>query len=305
MVKPSSILRSLSRTTPWLVRPFVSVWSRRYVERPEKEHWLCHELRLQLGVRRVVKLRTGGRLRIDPFGFLGRQLVEDGTYEPATVSVLVAALRPGMVFCDVGANIGHNSVIASRLVGKTGHVWSFEPNPAVFEELQSNIRLNRCRNVTCFNLALGSRAMRAPLYLSAHDVASSLARTAHTTSTTVEVAVETLDDLARQHGIGRVDLIKIDAEGAELPIIQGARHLIEQCTPALILELSDHFEAFSYSRDDFCRALAGMEYGLFAVSESRPLERYARSDTPAEFEDVLAVHRSRLELFRATGLVPN
>ena len=87
----------------------------------------------------------------------GKEIYNLGFYEVGTLNVMRKCLKPGDVFVDVGVSIGLMSVYASQLVGETGKVMSFEPEPGRYETLYSNINLNTAKNIQRFNMGLGAR----------------------------------------------------------------------------------------------------------------------------------------------------
>src|SRR6266508_2628239 len=109
-------------------------------------HWLGRAVARNVWPRgrpwcsRVVRLRNGMQIEVDPVEFIGSQIVDHGYYEPATAHLVERLLRPGMVFIDVGANIGQYTLVASGSVGMSGRVHAFEPHPAMHDVLGRNVR---------------------------------------------------------------------------------------------------------------------------------------------------------------------
>jgi FkbM family methyltransferase len=126
-------------------------------------------------------------------------------------------LRPGQVFYDVGANVGFYTLVASALVGPTGHVAAFEPQPRNVEYLRRHIELNRIRNCRVLPIALGERPGRARFQRAGHPAMGSLASAGE-----LEVEVASLDELVSRGVIPEPDVIKLDIEGGER-LCSGAR----------------------------------------------------------------------------------
>ncbi|MCC6004377.1 MAG: FkbM family methyltransferase [Thermofilum sp.] len=141
-------------------------------------------------------------------------------------------LANGHVFVDVGANVGFYSLIASKLVGSTGRVYAIEAVPSTIAVLRANVKLNDCRNVVVHEVAAWSTRgkLKLSVPLSLYGLAS-VARNG--LNFTVEAF--TLDDLL--HNENRIDLIKIDVEGAELEVLKGAQKVLRK-TRYIVLELS-------------------------------------------------------------------
>lgn len=124
------------------------------------------------------------------------------------------------IFVDVGSNIGKYTVKLARQLGNNGRVVSIEPERSNFEVLKANVELNNLSNVTCLNVACWNKNEKLKLYLApspgAHSVKTPVSMDF------VEVSGSKLDDILRDLQIDHVDLIKIDAEGADGEVLEGA-----------------------------------------------------------------------------------
>lgn len=151
---------------------------------------------------------------------LGLMLRAKGNFEPVQTKKFIKSIKKGDVVLDIGANIGYYSVLASKLVGKKGKVYAFEPDPRNLKLLYKNLEVNGCQNVVVVEAALGSK--KGKLFLT-QDISnpgeSSLAKGKKGKKILVDVI--RLDDFVRQKRIKNVDLIKIDVEGAELEVLRG------------------------------------------------------------------------------------
>jgi len=167
-----------------------------------------------------------------------------GTFEPNEFAFLDQVLKPGMVFFDVGANDGYFSLFAARRLGPTGRVIAVEPSSRERTKLQRNIDANRLTNVTVVPLALGAVPGTASLRLAreAHSGHNTLGKFAHDgvqMDSVEEVKVDALDAVAARLGLSRVDFIKIDVEGAEASVIEGAEDVLRRMRPTLLLEINE------------------------------------------------------------------
>jgi FkbM family methyltransferase len=240
----------------------------------------------------ITDTELGARLIIDPRRNKGldASLFYNGVYEAGTLHVMRQLLRSGDTFVDVGANIGLMSVVGARLVGPHGRVHAFEPVPAIHDVLEQNILLNRADNVTTHCMALGeTRELReiheqsrinrgsASLILSdASDAAAYLVR------------VDTIDNLFATGGNGRVRLVKIDVEGWELDVLQGARALLSgPHAPAICLEYSPARAVGAEKALAAYRFVKSVnQYGVFRLQRGKevisPLRRVdSAADLPA------------------------
>jgi FkbM family methyltransferase len=185
----------------------------------------------------------------------------------------LSLIRRGDVIADVGANVGYYSLLFSRLVGMRGSVHSFEPAPPTFDQLEATIRREHRYNVLLNRCALADRESSTTLYLPGDDHGqASLAR--HSAGSwarqapvhTYPCQVTTLDAYVASRGIAALSLLKCDVEGAELPVLLGARETIRRFTPLLFLEVSRHWSAdFDYQPTDLVRLLETLGYSRFLL----------------------------------------
>ncbi len=145
-------------------------------------------------------------------------LLQYGVYEISGTRFVENVLEPGMTLVDVGANGGYYSLIAARLVGIQGRVHAFEPAAGPFQRLQRNLGLNRFDNVIINRTAVAAILGRATMYPSAvesNDGLGSLRRGHGRLPVGEEVSVITLDHYAEALPDKRIDLVKVDVEGAK------------------------------------------------------------------------------------------
>jgi len=185
----------------------------------------------------IGRLVNGMPIEVDPRDIVGSQILCCGVWEEETADFLLSWLRPGMTFVDAGAHVGQYSLLASGRVGPAGRVIAFEPHPVLCPVLRRNLRRAGCANVTASSLALGRTNGRADLVLhpSANFGASSLrpdSAAAHLRRAPVKVAA--LDDYLDRADVAKVDVLKMDVEGAELDVIEGASRTLT-ANPDIVL----------------------------------------------------------------------
>lgn len=164
-----------------------------------------------------------------------------GFSDAGAIQLFIDYLEPGMVMFDCGAHIGEYTIVAASLVGSTGQVHSFEPDPRNYRYLEENVRRHGFAHVTLNPVALGEHRGEARFRLGA-DPTTSSAVLENETVEMCTVPVVSLDDYAAKGAFTRVDAIKIDIEGAELAAVKGATKLIERFRPALIFIECDQHE---------------------------------------------------------------
>lgn len=180
------------------------------------------------GVRTVTIAGVPLRLDVGEWTTVGQYFANE-VYEPVTVDCLTTHLRAGDVFVDVGANSGYFAVLASALVGPTGRVVAFEPNPVVRRRLEQNIDRNGGRDrVAIEACALSDRtADSVRLYVPAHDgFATLVPDQTHASSylsgaSSIDVRTTTFDDWYAASRLCPISLMKIDVEGAEPQVLSG------------------------------------------------------------------------------------
>jgi FkbM family methyltransferase len=150
-----------------------------------------------------------------------------GTYEPDETRLFKRVLRSGSKVIDVGANLGWFTLLAATVVGRSGLVISLEPEPKAFSSLVKSVQRNGFKNVIPLNQAASDVDGAQTLFLHRGDsLGNSIVRNFGDGG--IPVASSTLDNLARAYGLLAVDLVKVDAEGAEPEVIAGMRWLIDE-----------------------------------------------------------------------------
>jgi FkbM family methyltransferase len=153
-----------------------------------------------------------------------------GSFEHEKQMVFRRVVSRGNVVCDLGANVGFYSLLASVLVGDAGHVYSFEPLPANAAILHRHLEMNRI-----FNCTVLQAAVTADDGVARFDPSSS-GDLAHLSETGAEiVSTVALDSLLATGKIRAPQVMKIDVEGAELHVLRGATRLIEAHRPVILL----------------------------------------------------------------------
>jgi len=228
---------------------------RKSLKRLRPAHLGVHRLMTHVVIPLLEKRKGFRTMPDDPFWFRLELLTNQ--HEAETVQQIDRLVRPGMTVLDVGAHVGYYSRRCARLVGESGRVIAFEPHPRTFRVLSHNV--NGCGNVTSLQLALaeteGTAELHDYLIMSAsgslhYDQAMiELQRSQLTTSDvapriahdfpvqTFTVRTMPADACLSEMGVERVDVVKMDIEGAEISALRGMRHtLVNSPGMALIME---------------------------------------------------------------------
>lgn len=216
----------------------------------------------------TARLYTGDRLRVDMSSSVGRSiwLRHFYKYEKDVEKVIRDILGKGDVFIDIGANVGYFSVIASRIVGENGKVHSLEAIPKLCGLLSESIAINNIRNIKVLNNAAYSEN-RKIMFHSMKNSAFSYISKDNTSDNPIEVDAITLDSLIDK--IGKVDVMKIDVEGAEMDVLLGGEKLIRRYKPKIVMEVLDwSLQRFNYSSKDVLSFLRDIGYKAYDLKRN-------------------------------------
>lgn len=249
------------------------------VEQRRRAHdrgWLRPlEALLQRGELRVLGGPAhGARLSGAHFAHWGAQAwsVLTGTHEPMVHEALRRTLGPGGVFIDVGCNLGYTSLLAAGIVGPEGRVVALDAQRECAEATCTNARLNDLFQVEVLHCAAAARSGVAQEVIVTQDPLWT--RLASVGEHPLEVRRErvpatSVDDLVARLGLQRVDVVKIDVEGAELDVVAGMQDVLAAHRPYVVAEMHG-------SNEPFCAALAVAGYrvvnldGLERVQDAGP-----------------------------------
>lgn len=174
------------------------------------------------------------------------ELLTYGIFEPFETEVVKENLKEGMTFVDIGANIGYYSMIAAQKVGDKGMVLAFEPENANFELLLKNINKNRFeRNVQAIKKALSNKNSKIDLFLDQSNLGNHSFSQENICNKdrmgSIEVETVRLDDFLKvKNGSTNVDFIKIDVQGAEGLVFEGAQETLKSPRLKVLLEFSPY-----------------------------------------------------------------
>ncbi len=178
-------------------------------------------------------------------------IIRDGYFDLGMTKFFQHQLRPGMVYVDVGANMGVYAVVAAGCVGRNGRVVAIEAIPWLARMVSDNLTMNGFQSISTvlpvaaanidgeltiyeFDRFQGSNTMRA-------DIVQSAETRYHVTATPLQVRARRLSDMFAEGLFPRPDLIKIDVEGFEMEVVLGARALFVEHKPSLVMEWHPSF----------------------------------------------------------------
>jgi len=197
--------------------------------------------------------------------------------ERAELLTALLAIRPGDTVADIGANKGAYLYWLQKAVGETGKVFAYEPQPALAGYLQSVCELMRWKNVLVRDCALsdspGVGMLNVPGAADSPGASLEGAITERTDCRQFECPVDTLDNQLRD--AARVALLKIDVEGHELRVFQGAKEVLRHHRPLIICECEARHLSQHTMQDVFNHLQAcGYEGSFFSPRGVRPLSEF-------------------------------
>ena len=174
-------------------------------------------------------------------------------YDPEAVEFLRETIRPGSVCYDIGANLGVYAIQFSSMVGPSGKVVAFEPNPYTLQMLRHHVAINHLANVHIVEAAAGDAPGSADFYAETWSGMGRMGAPNLRLKETerITVPVTTVDQQVAQTGLVP-DLMLIDVEGFEIAVLDGARNTLRQHQPVVVVEM--HPNVWASARTDRNRA---------------------------------------------------
>ena len=209
--------------------------------------------------------RTGDLVYVPrPLDRRGRQAL---LHPPRVHPAVLASLHPGSAAIDVGASLGEWTVPLARAVGPNGRVLAVEPVLRSAAALEATLTANSLRQAQVARCAVGdhegSAEIAVPIVTSARsDTGTARIGVVGPGHQTLSVCVRTLDSLAGEFGLDRVDLIKVDVEGHERRVLDGAASILERFRPTLVIETGHEADG---DRPAIRDRLCGLGYRMLGI----------------------------------------
>jgi FkbM family methyltransferase len=237
--------------------------------------------------------RAGVRWELYPECMVQRSVYLWGRWETNDTREFLRLLSAPATVVDIGAYFGYYSLLASATTAGAARVIAFEPYVPSFRMLQRNIALNDFPQLEAVNLAVSAGAGTAHFRVPPDSNRGSGGLT-RDSAAGVTVATVALDDFVAERGIGRVDVIKIDAEGSEIEVISGAQQLIAAHRPAMMVEVDPgKLQLLGHTPQQLVGLLRGLNYELWSPVRSG-LARATDAVLSAEgFVNLICLPRAR------------
>jgi len=191
-----------------------------------------------------------------------------GVWEPEVTEYIRPRIKPGMTVIDVGADTGYYTLLFAKRVGRVGRVIAFEPIPSARDILERNISLNHYTNmITVCDFALfshnASTVLEAPRKFSRIN-----SKKTTNESNGIRIQTRIFDECVPEFNVQRIDIVKIDVEGAELDVLYGMRRSLEEYHPTLLVEVHPNYlEDFGFTPEDLIRFLDDTKYCIHPVDK--------------------------------------
>jgi FkbM family methyltransferase len=241
----------------------------------------------------TIPLANGRTVTVD-LGDRIQRLMWGAAYEPHVRRCLGLLLKPGDVFVDVGAHIGFFSLLAASWVGSRGKVFAFEADSELFQKLQSNAAEYSWFKPYFKAVWKESGSLSFSNPHQPGETGWGKLATVRDEGNLVTVEAISLDEWHESVGGLPVRLVKIDAEGSEPFILQGAQHLFTKARPYLIIELNDELlREVGQSQELVANLLKSWGYTIITITAAGFEERIEGSGTLSP--EVLCVPSEKLD----------
>jgi FkbM family methyltransferase len=202
--------------------------------------------------------------------------------EKHEMKVFKKIVKPGMTIFDIGANIGLYTTKASKLVGLEGQVHSFEPDQKNYQILQSKTKEQK--NLKINNVALSNENGQHDLFIDAINPGnhSFSKENLYKNQVSISVPTTTLDEYVEKNKLEKVDVIKIDVQGAEYLVFSGARKTLSKFPVTIIMEFwPDGIKKVGNNPDDLIKLLHDLGYKFEILKKGYGKKEYI------EFNDLI------------------
>lgn len=217
-----------------------------------------------------VEVERGVSLLLDPADLIAGEILIHGVWQEPVWRSISDGLSDGAVFLDVGAHIGYYSLKGSVKVGPGGKVISFEPNPHTVEQLRGNIAASHAVNVIVEPIACTDSEQMLTLYDSTSEGNSGASSLSLANADDIKrgalpsyaVRGRPIDHVIAELGLKRVDVIKVDVEGAEYLVLRGLRETLRRFHPRVVMEVVPaQLANMNATPDDLISLMAELGYG--------------------------------------------
>lgn len=217
-----------------ILRPFSGIYSKVY-----------RRAYSSIKEEKLVKTPMGPLIYVNYWDSVEREIA-NGTYERKYIDSFRSRIKEGDIVIDVGAYIGIFSLIASKQVDNKGCVYAFEPVPRNYDRLMRNMGVNKAENIKAYNLGLSDKNETLPINVPKEIPAEATLYQCSVTEISKGIEIQkdiiqarliTFDWFYNNERLNKVNVVKIDAEGAELKVLKGMGNTIKSNNLELFMEI--------------------------------------------------------------------
>lgn len=217
-----------------------------------------------------------------------------GTWEPHVMDTCASVLRSGDVYYDIGANTGLFSIDAGVSIPDL-KIYAFEPQPGLAECIRRSAQVNNLSDIECLEILVGREDGVQKLYLTSHSIHASLSPRENHYQELVRPMC-TLDSLLGSGRVRAPDVIKVDVEGAELMVFQGAAAMLKKHTPSVVFEADENMARMDVKTQDLFDSLGhAAPYEFFLIEPDGGLMSVSRGSKLGNYLALSPRHRDRLQ----------
>jgi FkbM family methyltransferase len=260
-------MENISESMPVIVR--LAMW------------WAVHGIRGRSAVARTIgrwqssdrslfiKTRNGAALSVDYDNLDTYAPIynEGGCWDANVMTCCERILRSGDVFYDIGSNTGLFALDMAKSISNLT-VFAFEPQPSLAKHIRRSIEANGFEQIKLQEVLLGKEEGESSLFLTSHSIhASVIPREEH--SRELRRPLRTLDGMVAAGELAPPDVVKIDVEGSELRVFEGAETILKSSQPSIVFEADENMNRMGYSTDDLFALLEkAAPYTFFLIDKA-------------------------------------
>ncbi|MFH0936553.1 MAG: FkbM family methyltransferase [Candidatus Woesearchaeota archaeon] len=241
--------------------------------------------------RIVLKEIQGNKMHLDLNDkIVSTKLFMNNIWEETETKLFKDMIQENMTVIDIGAHIGYYTLIAAKLIGKKGKVYSFEPNPDNFALLKKNIEENGYKNVTLINKAISNKKGFLKLFINPESSGGASIYEKENAKYYTNIIATTLDESLKN--IKKIDIIKMDIEGAEILALEGMSNIIKRNKNIkLIIEFNpEGIKKLGYEPINLINKLKNFGFTIKVIDEKN------KSIIPVEYNNIIFNNKESINL---------
>lgn len=252
-----------------LGRPFGGIRPRRIY------HWLARGAHDSPSFS-WIRDKWGNELFLSPYYLIDREIIFAGTYDLNLNLILEKLVKPGMICIDIGANIGEVSLHLGKLTSPHGRIYAIEAVRSVFGRLRENVTQNRLDGVvSCYNVAISKEKGTTTIkYADSSKENQGMGSLVDDELSVINkcgtVHTISIDEFLEEHNVEKIDLVKVDIQGAEPYLLEGGRRCFKTIGPDILMEVSSSLlQKTGKTPADLLAMIEDYGYKSFVVKRGR------------------------------------